>query len=109
MHEAAFRLLCLNHTLLSDVSTLGAHRERLINTAMLDLLNDAVRYDDSALHQEKQSGARLTPTSDNLAEHIRHAVPKPESKEQLVLQQIGLVFELSPELTALHTCVNKAV
>lgn len=29
LQEAAFRLLCLNHTLLSYISALGAHRERL--------------------------------------------------------------------------------
>ncbi|OJH82792.1 putative inner membrane efflux protein [Serratia marcescens] len=45
---------------------------------------------------------------EQLAERISKAVPEPESKEQLVLQQVGLVLELLPELTALHAQINKA-
>jgi uncharacterized membrane protein (TIGR01666 family) len=33
MRETAFRLLCLNHTFTSYISTLGAHREKLTNPA----------------------------------------------------------------------------
>ena len=107
LQEAAFRLLCLNHTLLSYISALGAHRERLNTPATLDLLNDAVCYVDGALHQEEQNSQRIAQALEQLAERIRQAVPEPESKEQLVLQQVGLVLELLPELTALHTQINK--
>lgn len=33
MRETAFRLLCLNHTFTSYISTTGAHREKLVNLA----------------------------------------------------------------------------
>lgn len=108
LQEAAFRLLCLNHTLLSYISALGAHRERLNTPATLDLLNDAVCYVDGALHQEERNSQRIAQALEQLAERIRAAVPEPESKEQLVLQQVGLMLELLPELTALHTQINKA-
>ncbi|MHD0457597.1 YccS family putative transporter [Serratia marcescens] len=108
LQEAAFRLLCLNHTLLSYISALGAHRERLNTPATLDLLNDAVCYVDGALHQEERNSQRIAQALEQLAERIRTAVPEPESKEQLVLQQVGLMLELLPELTALHTQINKA-
>ncbi|MEA7520259.1 hypothetical protein ONQ60_26305, partial [Salmonella enterica subsp. enterica serovar Virginia] len=36
--EAAFRLLCLNHTFTSYISALGAHREKLSNPDVLGLL-----------------------------------------------------------------------
>lgn len=108
IQEAAFRLLCLNHTLLSYISALGAHRERLESTAVLDLLNDAVCYVDGALHHDAHDRQRITQALEALSERITALVPEPESKEQLVLQQIGLVLELLPELTALNTQITQA-
>ncbi len=108
LQEAAFRLLCLNHTLLSYISALGAHRERLENTAVLDLLNDAVCYVDDALHQAPQDNQRVAQALSALSNRIQALSPEPESKEQLVLQQIGLVIELLPELTALNAQIGKA-
>ncbi|MBC3250293.1 MAG: YccS family putative transporter [Pseudomonadota bacterium] len=108
IQEAAFRLLCLNHTLLSYISALGAHRERLESAAVLDLLNDAVCYVDGALHHDAHDRQRSTQALEALSERITALVPEPESKEQLVLQQIGLVLELLPELTALNTQITQA-
>ncbi|MFI8418200.1 YccS family putative transporter [Serratia sp. NPDC078593] len=106
--EAAFRLLCLNHTLLSYISALGAHREQLTNTEVLDLLNDAVCYVDGALHHELHDSERITAALETLSTRINQLTPEPESKEQLVLQQIGLVIELLPELTALNTLIGQS-
>ncbi|MFC0227930.1 YccS family putative transporter [Serratia aquatilis] len=106
IQEAAFRLLCLNHILLSYISALGAHRERLKNSAVLDLLNDAVCFVDDALHHEKQDQLRIAQTLETLSERIKSLIPEPESKEQLVLQQIGLVLELLPELTVLNAQIG---
>ncbi|MGB8666817.1 MAG: YccS family putative transporter [Serratia inhibens] len=108
VQEAAFRLLCLNHTLLSYISALGAHRERMNNPTTLALLNDAVCYVDGALHQEEQGGLLIDQALENLTERIQLGTPEPESKEQLVLQQIGLVIELLPELTTLKTQIAKS-
>ncbi|WP_346081955.1 YccS family putative transporter [Gibbsiella dentisursi] len=108
LQDAAFRLLCLNHTLLSYISALGAHRERLENTDILDLLNDAVCYVDDALHQAPQDSQRVAQALSALSNRIQALSPEPESKEQLVLQQIGLVIELLPELTALNAQIGKA-
>ncbi|ATA21517.1 putative membrane protein (TIGR01666 family) [Gibbsiella quercinecans] len=107
LQDAAFRLLCLNHTLLSYISALGAHRERLENTDILDLLNDAVCYVDDALHQAPQDNQRVAQALSALSNRIQALSPEPESKEQLVLQQIGLVIELLPELTALNAQIGK--
>ncbi|WP_024530399.1 YccS family putative transporter, partial [Serratia fonticola] len=108
IQEAAFRLLCLNHTLLSYISALGAHRERLESAAVLDLLNDAVCYVDGALHHDAHDRQRITQALEGLSKRITALVPEPESKEQLVLQQIGLVLELLPELTALNAQIAQA-
>lgn len=101
IREHAFRLMCLNHTLLSYISTLGAHREKLTSPETLQLLDDAVCYVDDALHHEGNDREQLSQRLESLEERIRAANPESESKDQLVLQQIGLMSELLPELEAL--------
>ncbi len=98
--ESAFRLLCLNHTFLSYISTLGAHREDHVNPEVLQVLDDAACYIDDALQYQQQFALRVAQEHEKLVERIRRVLTNPEAKEQLVLQQIGLLLELLPELIA---------
>lgn len=100
--EAAFRLLCLNHTFTSYISALGAHREQLTHPAILRLLDDAVCYVDDALHHQPSDEARVQSTLEDLSRRIKHLEPRPDSKEPLVLQQIGLLIALLPEMCRLQ-------
>lgn len=102
MRETAFRLLCLNHTLTSYISALGAHREKLTNPEILALLDDAVCYVDDAFHHLPTDEERVQEALTGLAERIRHLEPRPDSKEPLVLQQIGLLVALLPEICRLQ-------
>ncbi|MGX9740983.1 YccS family putative transporter [Pseudocitrobacter corydidari] len=102
MRETAFRLLCLNHTLTSYISALGAHREKLTNPDILALLDDAVCYVDDAFHHLPTDEERVQEALTGLAERIRHLEPRPDSKEPLVLQQIGLLVALLPEICRLQ-------
>jgi uncharacterized membrane protein (TIGR01666 family) len=67
IREVAFRLLCLNHTFTSYISALGAHRERLTNPEILNLLDDAVCYVDDALHQRPADEPRVQHALNELA------------------------------------------
>ncbi len=107
MREAAFRLLCLNHTFNSYISALGAHREQLTSVPVLDILDDAVCYVDDALHHEPADTLRVQAALSELADRISHQEPKADSKEPLVLQQIGLLIALLPELSRLKTQLNQ--
>ena len=100
--ETAFRLLCLNHTFNSYVSALGAHREKLSNAEILLLLDDAVCYVDDALHHLPADEARVQQALQGLSERITHIEPCPDSKEPLVLQQIGLLVSMLPEISRLQ-------
>lgn len=100
--ETAFRLLCINHTLTSYISALGAHRERLTTPEILSLLDDAVCYVDDALHHQPSNTLRVQSALTELIERIQHQHPCPDSKEPLVLQQIGLMISLLPELCHLQ-------
>ncbi|MEH3410861.1 YccS family putative transporter [Phytobacter diazotrophicus] len=102
LREVAFRLLCLNHTCTSYISALGAHREQLTHPAILRLLDDAVCYVDDALHHQPADEERVQLTLADLSRRIKHLEPRPDSKEPLVLQQIGLLIALLPEMCRLQ-------
>ncbi|WP_045046397.1 YccS family putative transporter [Rouxiella chamberiensis] len=99
--DAAFRLLCLNHTMLSYISALGAHREKLEDNETLGLLDDATRFIDQALNKEESLA--ITPPLESLAARIQAKTSSSDTKEQLVLQQIRLLMEHLPELTSLNS------
>ncbi len=108
MLEPAFRLLCLNHTLLSYISTLGAHRDKLPDAQVLQLLDDAARYLDDAVQHSAEFADRLKQELEQLMSRIRSTAPDSESREQLVLQQVGLLLALIPELTLLKQEIGSA-
>lgn len=99
--EQAFRLLCLNHTLLSYISALGAHREKIPNNENLTLLNDAVCYVESAI-QMAQHDEAIDEKSDklrqSLLQRIDNTSTSDDEKTQLILEQTKLLLELIPEI-----------
>ncbi|PWC11543.1 YccS family putative transporter [Brenneria corticis] len=99
--DDAFRLMCLNHTLLSYISTLGAHREKISSAEILKLLDDTVGYVDDALHHQETENLRINQELGAIAGRIQSLSPEPDSKALLVIQQIGLLIELLPKLTQL--------
>ncbi|EXU73680.1 YccS family putative transporter [Erwinia mallotivora] len=101
LRENAFRFLCLNHSFLSYVSALGAHREKLTDSLMLQLLDDAVCYVDDVLQMETQDEAKAQRLLSNLSLRIKAMEARPETKESLVLQQTGLLVALLPEISQL--------
>lgn len=104
--ETAFRLLCLNHTFTSYISALGAHREKLSTLDILALLDDAVCYVDDALHHTPADEHRVQKSLTSLQSRIQHLEPRADSKEPLVLQQIGLLLALLPEICRLQQRVH---
>ena len=105
IRDVAFRLLCLNHTFTSYISTLGAHREKLTNPGILAFLDDAVCYVDDALHHRPADEPRVLQSLGELSERIAHLDPGTDNKAPLVLQQIGLLIALLPEICRLQRLV----
>lgn len=101
LREAAFRLLCLNHSFLSYISALGAHREQITQPALLTLLDDAVCYVDDVLQVSVVDEQQAQQMMSELAARIGHFDSEADSQAQLVLQQIGLLIALLPELARL--------
>ncbi|NHB97007.1 YccS family putative transporter [Photorhabdus stackebrandtii] len=105
--EEAFRLLCLNHTMLSYISALGAHRDKLDNNVILDILHDAICYVDTALKPALIDDDRIEQIFVNIAKRIEQTPAERDSKEQLVLQQTGLLIGLLPEIVILIKQINQ--
>ena len=107
--EQAFRLLCLNHTLLSYISALGAHREKMPNNENLTLLNDAVCYVESAI-QITQQDETIDEKSDqlrqSLLQRIDNTSTSDDEKTQLILEQTKLLLELIPEIKLMIKQIN---
>ena len=106
IRETAFRLLCLNHSLTGYISALGAHREKVVNPDILAILDDAVCYVDDALHHLPADESKVQRALSGLTQRIREIEPRQESKEALVLQQIGLIAGLLPEMSKLQNQVS---
>ncbi|EPO6101080.1 YccS family putative transporter, partial [Shigella flexneri] len=102
IREAAFRLLCLNHTFTSYISALGAHREQLTNPEILAFLDDAVCYVDDALHHQPADEERVNQALAGLKQRMQQLEPRADSKEPLVVQQVGLLIALLPEIGRLQ-------
>lgn len=102
MQETAFNLLCLNHTLLSYIAALGAHREKLTNTVILNFLNEVIHYVEGTLQQEQINDILIKQTLEKISADTQQITAKTGSKEQLVLQQIRLILELLPEFVKLN-------
>lgn len=107
LRESAFRLLCLNQSLNSYISALGAHREQLSNEAILRLLDDAVCCVDDAFYHSFVDDGRLQATLEDITTRVAHLDAGPETKEPLVLQQIGLLVTLLPEISQLQQQVSQ--
>ncbi|SQA96297.1 Inner membrane protein yccS [Cedecea neteri] len=107
MREAAFRLLCLNHSFNSYISALGAHREKLNHGDTLLLLDDAVCYVDDALHHLPVDEERVQTALADLSARISLLETRAETKEPLVLQQIGLLIALLPEISRLQQQISQ--
>lgn len=102
LRENAFRLLCLNHSFLSYISALGAHRVRLNDTQLLTLLDDAVCFVDDVLQIEHVSDAEATQMQQILLHRLADMKSSPETQAPLVLQQLGLLIALLPEIARLR-------
>lgn len=100
--ESAFQLLCLNHSFLSYISALGAHRDKLNDGALLTLLDDTVCYVEDVLQTDVVSDAEAEAMQSALTQRISDMAANQETRAPLVLQQLGLLVALLPEIARLR-------
>ncbi|EKT58464.1 efflux transporter (PET family) protein [Providencia sneebia DSM 19967] len=110
--EQAFRLLCLNHTLLSYISALGAHREKITDVDVLTILNDAINYIENAIQfvPTKTNGDNEESKSDQLRNSIMQRIDNisanDDEKTALIMEQTRLLLDLIPEINGMIKQIN---
>ncbi|MDR9778998.1 hypothetical protein RJJ65_41345, partial [Rhizobium hidalgonense] len=67
-----FRFLCLNHTFLSYISALGAHREKLSDPEVLGLLDQLMNKVEGALLHAQAAPVELQQASNLLKARLQH-------------------------------------
>ncbi|KGD73595.1 membrane protein [Tatumella morbirosei] len=100
--DLAFRVLCLNHSFLSYISALGAHRERTDRQDLLQLLDDTVNLSENVLHATPDNEQQITEKLHSLIKEMNTIEANPESREQVMLQQIGLLLKVLPEIISIR-------
>ncbi len=90
----AFEFLCLNHTFLSYIAALGAHRDKIEDPEILKLLDQALDDIQGALLRDEVPDL----TAQNMLQNIRQRLAQSEdlnsSKSLIILQQLSLMFSI---------------
>ncbi len=106
LRENAFRLLCLNHSFLSYISALGAHRERLSDPALLKVLDDAVCFVEDVLQIERVNDKQALAMQQQVMQQLGDIKNSSDVQAPLVMQQLGLLIALLPEIARLRRTLS---
>ncbi|XKM14363.1 YccS family putative transporter [Orbaceae bacterium ac157xtp] len=99
--DKAFRFLTLNHSLISYISTLGAHRDKNIHQEVLALFDDMCVFIINALNGQQKIDNHFTLIRQNMADTIENMPAYYTDNDFLVLQQLLLILDILPEVTHL--------
>ncbi|MWP61637.1 YccS family putative transporter [Gilliamella sp. Pas-s25] len=100
--DQGFRLLTLNHTLISYLSTLGAHRDKCISKQTLDLFDDLSVYIINLLN-DKKIDSKYQFIKKSIADYIEtisvlSTDDEKANNDLLVMQQLALILDILPEI-----------
>lgn len=103
----AFEFLCLNHTFLSYIAALGAHREKIQDQEVLHLLDQALDDIRGALLKDETPDL----TAHNMLQTIRARLNQSEERDSnalIILQQLSLMFSILKQLSNLKQNLSHA-
>ncbi|WP_218697626.1 YccS family putative transporter [Acinetobacter harbinensis] len=101
----AFEFLCLNHTLTSYIAALGAHRKKIDDPEVLNLLDLALDDIQGSLLRDEMPDLK-TP---DLLDHIRQRLnqnPEEDQTSLIVLQQLSLILSILNQLSRLKQSLS---
>lgn len=101
----AFEFLCLNHTFISYIAALGAHRNLISDPEVLTLLDQALNDIKGALLHDQMPGPH---TQDLLKSMLKqpNQSDDPSSEARIILQQLSLMFAVLPQLSTLKQSLS---
>jgi len=101
----AFEFLCLNHTFLSYIAALGAHRAQIRDPEILNLLDQALDDIRGALLKDEMPDL----TAQNMLQTIRQRLTQDKKEDQLsliILQQLSLMFSILQQFSHLKQSLS---
>jgi len=106
--DESFRFLTLNHAMLSYISALGAHRTRIEDETIHQLVLDAHRCIhqhldvlQQQLHHHCEECDLTTINDTNLEQRLNEWRDEDDHSARMVLQQLHLIYRMLPELHSL--------
>lgn len=96
----AFEFLSLNHTFLSYIAALGAHREKIEDVEILDLLDGALNDIQIALLKDEMPQLSSQSLLNTVQQHLNSS-PDNVSKSLIIIQQISLMFSILQQINNL--------
>lgn len=103
----AFEFLCLNHTFLSYIAALGAHRAQITDQAILSLLDQALSNIRGTLLYDEMPDL----SAPHMIQDIRQRLienHKDDQKALIVLQQLSLMFSILQQISQLKQSLSHA-
>ncbi|TCM65811.1 putative membrane protein (TIGR01666 family) [Acinetobacter calcoaceticus] len=101
----AFEFLCLNHTFISYIAALGAHRDKINNQDVLSLLDLALDDIHSALLEDRMPDIHSINKLQALRQELNQA-EEPDEKSLIVIQQLSLMFAVLQQLSTLKQSLS---
>ncbi|OTG69310.1 TIGR01666 family membrane protein [Acinetobacter sp. ANC 4470] len=105
-HKAlAFEFLCLNHTFLSYIAALGAHREQIEDAEILNLLDRTFEDIQAVLLRDETPDE----TALNVLKTVQQRLAQSEensSKLLIIVQQISLMFSILQQFNTLKQTLS---
>lgn len=101
----AFEFLCLNHTFISYIAALGAHRDQIIDPQVLSFMDQAVAEIREALLKDMTPDASIPTRIQALRQQLdpEHAYT---AKSLIILQQFALMFSTLEKLCTLKQSLS---
>ena len=96
--ESSFTMLCMNHSLLSYIAALGAHRQRINNQQLMELLYTLTTYAES--YQNLNDPERLLALN-SLTKLTDSIDIDEEPQKALIIQQVSLIVHTLSEINKL--------
>ena len=103
----AFEFLCLNHTFLSYIAALGAHREKIEDQEVLNLLDQALDDIRGALLKDEMPDLTAHNMLQTIRTRLNHSEDR-DSKSLIILQQLSLMFSILKQLSNLKQNLSHA-
>ena len=101
----AFEFLCLNHTFISYIAALGAHREKIDDPEILELMDRAFDNIQGALLRDEMPDL----TAQNMLQTIRQRLSQNNEEDQkalIILQQLSLMFSILNQFSRLKQSLS---